>query len=87
MVVHTVTVAVWGGGDDDVGGIARIADHTGLVRQQGQVGHRGRQVRLALGLDPAKVARLPDAQLDQPGQTVLYHHPQLAILGKGGTFL
>ncbi len=75
MAVQAVFAANFSGGDDAVGVVARITDHTGLVRQQGQVSHRGRQVQLELGLDPSEVARLPDAQLLQSSQSMLGHHP------------
>ena len=52
-------------------------------RDQGQVGHRGRQVQLECRLGAPEVARLADSQLDQPRQTVLHYHPALAVLAKG----
>ena len=78
-MVRAVIDANWSGGNDAVGVIAKVADHTDLVGQQGQVGYRGRQVQLELGLDPAEVAGLPDAQLLQAGQSMLRHHPSLAV--------
>ena len=41
---------------------------TDFAQHQGQVGH---QIQLEFRLDPTEVAGLPDAQLDQPGQSVL----------------
>ena len=54
-----------------------------FARHQGQIGHRGRQIQLESRLDPAEVAGLADAQLDQPRQPMLYHHPSRSILVVG----
>ena len=51
----------------------------GFGGHQGQVGHRGGQVQLAPGLDPAEIAGLAKAQLDQPGQPVFHHHSARSI--------
>ena len=40
---------------------------------QGQVGYRGSQIQLESRLDPAEIAGLANAQLDQPGQPVFHH--------------
>ena len=64
-------------------GTARQPD---FARHQGQIGHRGRQIQLESRLDPAEVAGLADAQLDQPRQPrqpMLYHHPSRSILVVG----
>ena len=74
MVIHSAIAANFSGGDDAVGVVARITDHTGLVDQQGQIRYRGCQIQLELGLDPSEVARLPDAQLFQSSQSMLRHH-------------
>ena len=48
----------------------------GLGSDQGQIGHRGRQVQLEFRLGAPEVAGLADSQLDQPRQPVLHHHPR-----------
>ena len=71
-----------GDGIDDLSADDVVAERAvaGIVRKtqfacyHRQVGHRGRQIQLELGLDPSEVARLPDAQLLQPSQPVLRHH-------------
>jgi len=79
-MVRAVIDANWSGGNDAFGVFARIADHTDLVGQQGQICHRGRQVQRELGLDPAELARLPDAQLLEASQSMLHHHPASVTL-------
>ena len=58
-----------------------------FTRHQGQVGHRGSQVQLEPRLDPAEIAGLADAQLDQSGQPMLHHHAARSILVVGGALL
>ena len=87
MVIHAEIAANFSGGNDAVAVIARITDHTGLVGQQGQVCHRGRQIQLEFGLDPSEVTRLPDTQLLQSSQSMLGHHPSLPVLIEVGTLL
>ena len=65
-------------------GTARQPD---FARHQGEIGHRGRQVQLEFRLDPTEVAGLPDAQLDQPGQSVLHYHSSRSILVVGSALL
>ena len=65
-------------------GTARPPD---FARHQGEIGHRGRQIQLEFRLDPTEVAGLPDAQLDQPGQSVLHYHPSRSILVVVGALL
>ena len=55
--------------------------------QQGQVGHRRRQAHLEQCLGPADVARLANAQLDQPREAMLHHLPPAAKLSKCETLL
>ena len=57
-------------------GAARPPEFPG---HQGQVGYRGSQVQLAPGLDPAEIAGLAKAQLDQSGQPVFHHHSARSI--------
>ena len=73
---------MWGGmdyiSDDDTVAVRVVVGKvrkTQFARHQRQVGHRGRQIQLELRLHPSEVARLPDAQLRQPRQPVLHHHP------------
>ena len=56
-------------------------------RHQGQVGHRGRQVQLEFRLDPAEIAGLADAQMDQSGQPVFHHHSPRSIFVVPGALL
>ena len=63
------------------------AQQPDFARHQGEIGHRGRQVQLEFRLDPTEVAGLPDAQLDQPGQSVLHYHPSRSILVVVGALL
>ena len=65
-------------------GTARQPD---FARHQGEIGHGGRQVQLESRLDPTEVAGLPDAQLDQPSQSVLHYHPSRSILVVVGALL
>ena len=65
-------------------GTARPPD---FARHQGEIGHGGRQIQLESRLDPTEVAGLPDAQLDQPGQSVLHYHPSRSILVVVGALL
>ena len=65
-------------------GTARQPD---FAQHQGEIGHRGRQIQLEFRLDPTEVAGLPDAQLDQPGQSVLHYHPSRSILVVGSALL
>ena len=58
-----------------------------FARHQGEIGHRGRQIQLEFRLDPTEVAGLPDAQLDQPRQSVLHYHPSRSILVVVGALL
>ena len=58
-----------------------------FARHQGEIGHRGCQIQLECRLDPTEVAGLPDAQLDQPGQSVLHYHPSRSILVVVGALL
>ena len=71
----------------DAGTAAGVGWRTGLDGDQGQVGHRGRQVQLEFRLGAPEVAGLADSQLDQPRQPVLHHHPALPVLAKGLTLL
>ena len=75
--------------DDAVACCAAIdtAQQPDFARHQGEIGHRGRQVQLEFRLDPTEVAGLPDSQLDQPGQSVLHHHPSRSILVVVGALL
>ena len=65
-------------------GTARPPD---FARHQGEISHRGRQIQPEFRLDPTEVAGLPDAQLDQPGQSVLHYHPSRSILVVVGALL
>ena len=75
--------------DDAVACCAAIgtAQQPDFARHQGEIGHRGRQIQLEFRLDPTEVAGLPDSQLDQPGQSVLHHHPSRSILVVVGALL
>ena len=86
-MVRAVIDANWSGGNDAVGVIARVADHTGLVSQQGQVRHRCRQVQLEFRLDPTEIAGLPNVQLDEAGQSMLGYHSPAPVLVIGRTLL
>ena len=63
------------------------AQQPDFARHQGEIGHRGRQIQLECPLDPTEVAGLPDAQLNQPGQSVLHYHPSRSILVVVGALL
>ena len=63
------------------------AQQPDFARHQGEIGHRGRQIQLEFRLDPTEVAGLTDAQLDQPGQSVLHYHPSRSILVVVGALL
>ena len=65
-------------------GTARQPD---FARHQGEIGHRGRQIQLEFRLDLTEVTGLADAQLDQPGQSVLHYHPSRSILVVVGALL
>ena len=80
-------VAYSAAGGEAVIVVVRISEHAGLAGQQGQIGHCGRQVKLEPGLDPPEVARLPDAQLLQAGQSMLRHHPASPVLVVVGALL
>ncbi len=70
-----------------LGGTWGLRHHPHLGSHQGQVGHRGCQEQLELGLDPANIARLADPQLYQTRQTMLGHLSPLAVFGKVLTLL
>ena len=70
-------------GTADFGSAAGFSRQPGFGGHQGQVGHGGCQVQLEPGFGTAEVAGLADSQLNQPRQSVLYHHAALPVIDKG----
>ena len=83
------------GGRDSLrtGSVAAAGTATGPARQtefsrhQGQVGHRGCQVKLEFCLGASEIAGLADAQMDQSGQPVFHHHSARSIFVIPGALL
>ena len=67
--------------------VVGIAAQAHLAGHQGEIGHRGRQIQLEFRLGPSEIPGLPHAQLLEPSQPMLRHHPSLLVLVIVGTLL